>query len=448
MDWLTHGFPRGAMFLAYPEGAYNSTVMAAVQANHYVAARTIDPPDANYLNYDLTSPDVYMLKAYEIIGGIGPDTDNDITVINQINNTIAANGLLILAFHKIVDNLSSDAVNASTEFTTSDFHNVSDYLKESNVSVMTMSEYFGNPAPIYTPTPTPVVTATPDNTTNTTTPTPTPTPAINETANVTVTATVTPNATVVPTPVPKGSSGSSGSSSGSSSGGGGGGGGGTSGENFSNIIVKERYDKDIYINKVTQYAFTRSENPIIYVNITGNVNAGEVNTAVEVLRDTSSFVKDPAPGKVNVNVNIWVGLSGFANPNNIKEAVIRFRVENSWFSSNNIKNSSIKMVRWDGGKWNPLETSEKSKDNKYTYFEAKTNAFSPFAITGVEEAASSTMPQVIAQPGVTGTAIPNSAVTGEAPSEGAPSINFAIIIAVFAMIGIVIAVHLKRRGNF
>ncbi|VVB85419.1 Uncharacterised protein [uncultured archaeon] len=212
--------------------------------------------------------------------------------------------------------------------------------------------------------------------------------------------------------------------------------------------MREKYDRDIYINKVTQYAFTHPENPIIYVNITANVNAGETITTVEVLKSTSSFVNYSVPGKVYKNVNIWVGTSGFAVPKNIKEAVITFRVENSWLSGINIKSSNIKMVRWDGSKWNLLETPEKTKDDKYTYFEAKTNAFSPFAITGVEEAASSTIPQVIAQPGVTGAVIPNSTITGEAPSEGAPSVNFAIIIAVFAMIGIVIAVHLKRRGNF
>ncbi|MDO8724850.1 MAG: PGF-pre-PGF domain-containing protein [Candidatus Methanoperedens sp.] len=36
-----------------------------------------------------------------------------------------------------------------------------------------------------------------------------------------------------------------------------------------------------------------------------NVNAGEIGTSVEVLKNTSSLVKTPAPGNVYMNANIW-----------------------------------------------------------------------------------------------------------------------------------------------
>ncbi|GFO97897.1 hypothetical protein ig2599ANME_2108, partial [groundwater metagenome] len=80
-----------------------------------------------------------------------------------------------------------------------------------------------------------------------------------------------------------------------SSGGGGGGGGGPSGENYTNIEVKENYDLHIFKDKVTSYRFTDKRNPILFINITGNVSAGEINTAVEVLRNTSSLVNISAP---------------------------------------------------------------------------------------------------------------------------------------------------------
>jgi len=139
-DWLNaNGYPRGAMFLAYPYGDYNSNVIAALKANGYVAARTIEASNTNNMHYNLSSPDIFSLKSYEVIGG----QDNDTTIINQIDNIIASNGLLILAFHKIVDTLSANATNAETEFTTSDFQNVSNYLKNKNVDVRTLSDYFG-----------------------------------------------------------------------------------------------------------------------------------------------------------------------------------------------------------------------------------------------------------------------------------------------------------------
>lgn len=169
--------------------------------------------------------------------------------------------------------------------------------------------------------------------------------------------------------------------SGSSKGGGGGGGsGGTSGENFTNIIIKEKHDLDIFKDKVTSYAFTDTSNPILFVNISGNRSVGEINTAVEVLRNTSTLVKRSAPGIVYKNLNIWVGTSGFATPDNIKEAFIKFKVDNNWMSANSVTSNDIILKKWNGTSWIDLETRVLSKDDTNTFFEGKTYAFSPFAI--------------------------------------------------------------------
>jgi PGF-pre-PGF domain-containing protein len=159
-------------------------------------------------------------------------------------------------------------------------------------------------------------------------------------------------------------------------------GSGTSGENFSNIEVKEKYWKDIFKNKVTSYIFTNKSNPILFVNVTGNVSAEEINTAIEVLKNTSSLVKNPAPGIVYKNMNIWVGTSGFATPKNIKEAFIKFKVDNNWMSANSITSSDLILKKWNGNSWIDIETRVLSKDDTNTFFEGKTYAFSPFAIAG------------------------------------------------------------------
>ncbi|MDO8726757.1 MAG: PGF-pre-PGF domain-containing protein [Candidatus Methanoperedens sp.] len=191
---------------------------------------------------------------------------------------------------------------------------------------------------------------------------------------------------------------STGSTGGSSGGGGGGGGGGVSGENFSNIILKEKYDLAIKKDFITSYGFMGAGNPVMFVNITGNVSTGLINTAVEVLKDTSTFVKEPAPGKVYKNINIWVGTSGFATSKNIKEARISFKVENTWINSGGFKDSDIVLVKWDGKQWIPLETSSIKKDGTFTYFEAITTSFSPFAITArVKEEIVSPTPQISAE---------------------------------------------------
>ena len=164
-------------------------------------------------------------------------------------------------------------------------------------------------------------------------------------------------------------------------GGGGGGGGGASGENYSNIELTEKYDMQISKDALTSYRFTHKKNPIMFVNITGNTNYGIITVSEEVLKGTSTLVKTSPEGLVYKNVNIWVGTSGFATPKNIKEASIKFRVDNNWMSANSVTSSDIILVKWNGNSWIQLETRVLSKDDTSTFFEGKTNAFSPFAIT-------------------------------------------------------------------
>lgn len=163
-------------------------------------------------------------------------------------------------------------------------------------------------------------------------------------------------------------------------GGGGSGGGGISGENFTNIEIKEKHD--LYINKdiTTSYFFKRTD-PIISVNITGNINAGEINVAVEVLKNVSSLVKGPAPGTVYKNFNIWAGTYGFATPTNIKHAEITFRVPKSWMESNSIDPDSVTMMHYLGA-WESLPTRKISETSEWIYYEVSTTRFSPHAITG------------------------------------------------------------------
>jgi PGF-pre-PGF domain-containing protein len=161
--WLDTTGYRGGSILAYPEGAYNPTVISATKAAGYQAARStnsyqnilnitgfptyaLSGPDANITAYTvpaLGSDPAYELKSYEIVGG----QDNSSSVIMQIDNAIIQNGTLILTFHKIVVG-SLNASDPSTEFLESDFVTVSNYLasKKAEVDVVTLSDYFGLPA--------------------------------------------------------------------------------------------------------------------------------------------------------------------------------------------------------------------------------------------------------------------------------------------------------------
>jgi len=208
---------------------------------------------------------------------------------------------------------------------------------------------------------------------------------------------------------------------------GGGGGGATSGENTSNIDVKESYELEIFKDVLTSYRFTHALNPIKFSNVTGNVNAGMITTTVEVLKGTSSLVSSAAPGKVYKNVNVWVGTQNFATPANLKESKIVFNVQNSWLTDNKITASQLKLLKWDGSKWITLDTNEIRKDATTTYFESGTVGFSPFAISGITG--------ITTTPAAAATPIPVAGTTAPLQGTQPTSWNGIIYLLIVVVIG-------------
>ena len=229
----------------------------------------------------------------------------------------------------------------------------------------------------------------------------------------------------------------------SSSSGGGGGGGGASGENYSNIELKEKRDNYIFKDKVASYKFNTTD-PIMYVNITGNISAGDVTTMVEVLRNTSTLVKNiSAPGFVYKNMNIWVGTSGFATPKNIQKGVIRFRVLNSWLEDKKLTAGDVRLVKWDGSKWIELDTYETTKGSEHVYYEAVTDSFSPFAITAFR----SDVPVEAVKTPVTAneTQAPDKIETKREETSGLNGILSVTAVVLVIIVAILAAVYLREK---
>jgi PGF-pre-PGF domain-containing protein len=59
-----------------------------------------------------------------------------------------------------------------------------------------------------------------------------------------------------------------------------------------------------------------------------------------------------------------------AESKRIKEGLIRFKIENTWFVNNKITSDDLLMVRWNGTEWAKLVPSELKKDDTHTYYEA------------------------------------------------------------------------------
>jgi PGF-pre-PGF domain-containing protein len=181
------------------------------------------------------------------------------------------------------------------------------------------------------------------------------------------------------------SGGDGGSSGGGSGGGGGGGGGGGSPESSSNIAFKEISNEQIFKGTHTHYTFKGGANDIVTVEFDPKKSFGKTTAIIEILKNTSSIVKEPAPGEVYKNINIWIGNSGFSSPENLENARISFRVNKAWISEYNINKSMVALYRFSQNTWNPLSTILKGEDKDYFYFTAETPGFSPFAISSTEK---------------------------------------------------------------
>jgi len=231
--------------------------------------------------------------------------------------------------------------------------------------------------------------------------------------------------------------------SGTTSTGGGGSSGSTGGagvvssESFANIAKAERYDKSLIANTPVTYTFKAPEHGIFEIAVTGKENENDIAIRVEALKGLSKSVSAPPEGVVYKHLNIIAGTT------RIKEAVIKFKVENSWLADNNLAGGEVKLMRWDGSKWNQLETAEKNKDASFTFYEAKTTGFSSFAITGVKAAAPTAAPTeaaVTATPAETSTAAPTVPA-----KKGMPGFEATIAVVVITLLAASLVNDRKRR---
>jgi PGF-pre-PGF domain-containing protein len=172
------------------------------------------------------------------------------------------------------------------------------------------------------------------------------------------------------------------SSSGSS---GGGGGGGGSPESSRNVELKEISNEQVFKGTHTCYTFKGETNEIVTIEFDPIKNFGKITTIVEMLKNTSSIVEEPAPGTVYKNLNIWVGNGGFSSSENLENARISFRVNQTWLSENGISENTMILYRYSDDAWNALPTTLTGEDQDYFYFTAETPGFSPFAIASPEK---------------------------------------------------------------
>jgi len=112
----------------------------------------------------------------------------------------------------------------------------------------------------------------------------------------------------------------------------------------------------------------------------------------------------------------------------VSKVKIRFKVEKSWISANNIDASTISLNRYVSGSWVTLTTAKLSEDATYVYFEAESPGLSVFAVSGQKKAVITT----------TTTTVPSTTTTTPSALPVVPTQTWLIIIGVLTLIAVVI----------
>ncbi len=223
--------------------------------------------------------------------------------------------------------------------------------------------------------------------------------------------------------------------------GGGGTGPGTGGQGVNskepiNNVAKFETESNSLFAGIVNYLFTIPELSIYQLIVTGKLSESNIAIKVESLLDTSKLVTEKAPGIIYKNINVWLG------SNNIGQDLLRFKVENSWISTNNLKTSDINLFKWDG-KWISLDTKEINKDDQFTYFEADGTGSTMFAISGAGVTGAPI-------PGITPGGTPVGTIPGETPTTTIPvptkkGPGFEVIIAIIGIF--LLYVILRPKAN-
>lgn len=123
------------------------------------------------------------------------------------------------------------------------------------------------------------------------------------------------------------------------------------------------------------------------INITVNNDANTVKITVSKLDGKPASITLTLSGTIYKYMEI--NTQNLENSNIVK-AKIKFRVNKTWFSANNLDPATTKLNRYTGNAWQALKTTQIDSDSDYYNFEAETSGFSVFAVTASEKTTPST----------------------------------------------------------
>jgi len=230
--------------------------------------------------------------------------------------------------------------------------------------------------------------------------------------------------------------------------GGGGSTGGSSGGSSSTTSSGQKETRTVNIapeQPTTVTMNNEEDHGVLDITIGVNSAANSVQVSVQKLAGKPATVTQDVSGTAYRYLEI--SKSGLLDTN-VKDAKVRFQVEKSWVTENNIDVGSIALNRYSGGAWGELATTLVTSDETTYTFEADTPGFSTFAITGEPVAAEGTAPTTEEAPVAETTATTEAAPTVQLPGGiGTLDTTTAGIIGVVIVVAIGAAFFMMKRGK-
>jgi PGF-pre-PGF domain-containing protein len=177
--------------------------------------------------------------------------------------------------------------------------------------------------------------------------------------------------------------------------------------------------------------------PISEIEVDVKNAVTNVQIAVTKTDAAPATVSIAAPGTVYAYFNIEKINVDDANVNKV---TIKFKVDKSWITNNNIDTGTITLNRYVNGTWIALTTKLVSS-NGYYYFEAESPGLSVFAVTAQQKPTTTTLPSATTTVPATTTTLPFTL-----PKISTNTI-YLIVGVIIIIIVLVIVISISRSGK-
>lgn len=185
------------------------------------------------------------------------------------------------------------------------------------------------------------------------------------------------------------------------------------------------------------------------INITVSNPANTVKITVSKVDEQPATITHEITGTVYKYFNIT---TQNLDESNVAKARLKFRVNKTWYSENNLSPATTKLNRYESSGWRTLSATQTTSDTDYYYFEAQTPGFSIFAVTATKtvQPAPTTCTNTC-QPGQSQRAYPDCSCytpaqpSGEGITPTAPNYNWLIFIMVVVIVTLVLVSMVKKR---